>query len=229
MTTDIFIRSYVNDFRWLVYSLKSINQRAKGFRDIHIVVPSGQAEHLKHLTLEKIHECPVYGDDYIGQQITKMMADTYTDADFILHIDSDTVFTQDVTPDTFIINGKPIIYHEPYSKVGYEPWYPVVSEVLGWAPENEFMRRFPFVYPRCIYKLLRSYIEEKYSIPFEQYVANRPCRGFSEFNIIGEYAWKKCHDQFEWRDPLVDPTYVRQFRSWDGIDEHLEEIEELTK
>lgn len=229
MTTDIFIRSYVNDLCWLTYSLKSINQRAKGFRDIHIVVPQGQAEHLKHLTLEKIHECPIYGDDYLGQQITKLMADTYTDADFILHIDSDTVFTQDVTPDTFVVDGKPIIYHEPYSKVGLEPWYPVVSEVLGWAPENEFMRRFPFVYPRWIYKLLRGYIEEKYSMSFEQYVVNRPYRSFSEFNIIGEYAWKKHHDQFEWRDPLADPTYVRQFRSWDGLDQHLEEIEELTK
>jgi hypothetical protein len=228
MNTDIFIRSYVNDFRWLTYSLKSINQRAKGFRDIHIVVPQGQAEHLKHLTLEKVHECPVYGDDYLGQQITKMMADTYTDADFILHIDSDTVFTQDVTPDTFIIDGKPIIYHEPYSKVGLEPWYPVVSEVLGWAPENEFMRRFPFVYPRWLYGDFRGYLETLYYDSFENYVSSRPHRSFSEFNIIGEFAWKTHHDKFTWRNPHDDPTYVRQFRSWDGIDGHLLELDKLT-
>mgnify|MGYP003657265310 CR=1 FL=1 len=227
MTTDIFIRSYSGDFPWLSYALKSINMRAKGFRDIHIVVPEGQGEYLKHLTLEKVHECPIYSDDYLGQQITKMMADTYTDADFILHFDSDTVFTQEVTPETFVVNGKPVIYHEPYSKLPGCPWQPLVTDVLGWEPEHEFMRRFPFVYPRWMYKKLRGFLEEKYSMPTEQYVSNRPYRHFSEFNIIGAYVWKMHHDKFEWRDPLADPTYVRQFRSWDGLDRHIEEVNAL--
>lgn len=228
-TVDIFIRSYPGDFNWLAYSLKSIHSKTKGFRDIHIVVPQGSSELLRHLTLEKVHECPTYSDDYKGQQITKLMADTYSDADYILHMDSDTVFTRDVTPETFIVDGKPIIYYEPYSRVGMEPWHPIVSEVLGWSPENEFMRRFPFVYPRWLYKRFRGFIEEKYFVPFDEYVSSRPYRSFTEFNIVGEYAWKKYHDKFEWRDPLSDPTYVRQFRSWDGLCAHKEEIEELTK
>ena len=131
MTTDIFIRSYSGDFKWLAYALKSLNMRSKGFRDIHIVVPAGQSSLLSHLTVEKIHECPVYSDDYLGQQITKLMADTYTDADYIMHFDSDTVLTADVTPDTFIVNGKPINYYEPYAKLEGCPWQPIVAKICG--------------------------------------------------------------------------------------------------
>jgi hypothetical protein len=39
MTTDIFIRSYRNDFKWLEYCLKSCHQKARGFGKIHIAVP----------------------------------------------------------------------------------------------------------------------------------------------------------------------------------------------
>jgi hypothetical protein len=227
MTTDIFIRSYSGDFQWLAYALKSLNMRAKGFRDIHIVVPSGQAHLLSHLTLEKVHECPVYSDDYLGQQITKMMADTYTDADFIMHFDSDTVLTADVTPDTFIVDGKPINYYEPYTKLDDCPWRPIVTDVLGWEPEYEFMRRHPFVYPRSIYHKLRGYLTEKYFISFEQYVMNRQYRSFSEFNVLGAYAWRYYKDLFDWRDPHNNPTYVKQFWSWGGINHNIQELEEL--
>lgn len=228
-SVDIFIRSYAGDFHWLSYALKSLHKRTKGFGQIHIVVPTSHAQGLSQLTEEKIYECPVYADDYIGQQITKLMADTYSNADFIMHVDSDLIFVQDVTPETFIVDGKPVIYYEPYSVVGMEPWYPIVYEVLGWAPENEFMRRFPFVYPRWLYADLRKYLESRHSNTLENYVSGRPYRSFTEFNIIGEFAWKMHHDKFTWRSPYEDPTYVRQFRSWDGIEQYIDTLEELTK
>lgn len=228
-SVDVFIRSYAGDFQWLNYALRSLYKRTEGFGQTHIVVPTGHAEQLKHLTEEKVYECPVYADDYIGQQITKLMADTYSDADYIMHVDSDLIFLQDVTPDMFIVDGKPIIYHEPYSVVGMEPWYPIVSEVLGWNPEHEFMRRFPFVYPRWLYGDLRKYLETRFSNTLENYVSSRPYRSFTEFNIIGEFAWKMHHDKFTWRNPHEDPTYVKQFRSWDGIDRYVDELEKLTE
>ena len=39
-----------------------------------------------------IRHCHNYENDYIGQQITKLHADTYSDASVILHLDSDQVF-----------------------------------------------------------------------------------------------------------------------------------------
>lgn len=226
-STDIVIRSYRGDFEWLGYALKSLHARASGFGQIHIVVPQGDKHLLSQLTAEKLHECPVYTDDYLGQQITKLLADTYSEADYIMHWDSDTVLTAPLTPSDFVINGKPVIYYEPYDIVGCEPWQPVVAEVLGWSPEHEFMRRHPFVYPRWLYAELRAFLEERHGRPLEAYIVSRPYRSFTEFNVLGAYAWEKHRHRFTWRDPHGDPVYVRQFRSWDGLDSHREEVESL--
>lgn len=225
--TDIVIRSYRGDFGWLAYALRSLHRNGKGIRNMHIIVPSGDKHLLQHLTAEILHECPVYTDDYLGQQITKLMADTYSDADYILHWDSDTILTSELSPLDLMVDGKPIVYHEPYEKVGREPWQPIVTEVLGWVPEHEFMRRHPFLYPRWLYAELRAYLEARHGQSLEAYIVSRPYRSFSEFNVLGAYAWEKHHDKFTWMDPFAGPTYVRQFRSWDGLETHEEEIKRL--
>lgn len=225
--TDIVIRSYRGDFGWLGYALSTLHARSSGFRQIHIVVPQGDKHLLSHLTAEKIYECPNYVDDYLGQQITKLLADTYSDADYIMHWDSDTLLTQPLSPADLIVEGKPIVYYESYDKVGREPWQPIVSEVLGWAPEHEFMRRHPFVYPRWLYAEVRKFLEERHGQTLESYIVGRPYRSFSEFNVLGAYAWEKHRDKFTWRDPHGDPVYVRQFRSWDGLGAHEAEIQTL--
>ena len=226
-TVDLFIRSYVKDFDWLTYCLKSCAKSAKGFRNIHIVVPHGDQEHLAHLTKEKVHVCPRYSEDYLGQQVTKLNADTYSDADFICHIDSDTVWTRKVTPDDFISDGKAIIYHEPYSVIGECPWQPIVEEALGWKPEHEFMRRPPHIYPRWIYPEMRKYLSDKHGMPFDTFIATRSERKFSEYNVLGAYAWKEHPDKFCWRHPSQDKPVVRQFWSWGGLDKNKEEINKI--
>ncbi|MEU1817001.1 hypothetical protein ABZ543_17660 [Streptomyces roseifaciens] len=40
---------------------------------------------------DSIIRCPDYAEDYLGQQVTKVLADRLTDADFIAHLDSDCV------------------------------------------------------------------------------------------------------------------------------------------
>lgn len=226
-SVDIFIRSYKGDFEWLAYCLKSCALHAKGFRNIHIVVPSGDAQHLSHLTREKVHECQRYNDDYLGQQITKLCADTYTDADYICHFDSDTIWTKDISPELLVVGGKPIVFHEPYERLQGCPWQPIVSETLGWVPKFEFMRRHPFVYPRWIYKELRVYLEARHARPLSDYISSRPYRSFSEFNVLGAFAWEKFRQHFYWRDPHQEDTYVKQYWSWGGINGHKQEIEKL--
>ena len=226
-TTDLLIRSYRGDFGWLAYALKSLHARSSGFRHIHIVVPQGDKHLLSHLTQETVHECPNYADDYLGQQVTKLMADTYTGADYIMCWDSDTIPTQPLSPADLIIEGKPVIYYEPYEKVGREPWQPIVSEILGWMPDYEFMRRHPFTYPRWFFQEVRAYLEDRHGQSLEKYICSRPYRSFSEFNVLGAYAWERHPDKFTWRDPHSDPVYVRQFYSWDGLDAHREEVESL--
>jgi hypothetical protein len=177
--------------------------------------------------LEKVHICPRYAEDYLGQQVTKLNADLYSDADFICHIDSDTVWLHDVSPKDFIHKGKAIIYYEPYDKIGECPWQPIVEEAIGWKPEFEFMRRPPHTFPRWIYKEMRDHLQATHKVPFDTFVSTRPDRRFSEYNTLGAYAWKHHRDKFDWRYPERDKPTVRQFWSWGGIEFNREELNKL--
>jgi hypothetical protein len=228
-SVDLFIRSYKKDFEWLSYCLKSCAKSAKGFRQIHIVVPHGDQHELNHLTLEKVHICPRYTEDYLGQQVTKLNADLYSDADFICHIDSDTVWLHDVSPKDFIHKGKAIVYYEPYDRIGECPWQPIVEEAIGWKPEFEFMRRPPHTFPRWLYKEMRDFLQTTHKVPSDTFVATRPDRRFSEYNTLGAYAWKHHRDKFEWRDPKQDKDTVRQFWSWGGLEANRQELETILR
>lgn len=227
-TTDILIRTYPGDYCWLWHCLKQIERHARGFRNIHIVVPQGKAGPLSVLTKEIVHECPCYQDDYLGQQVTKMRADVYSDADFIMHIDSDVMLMRDTVPEDFIENGRAVLYHEPYEKIE-SPWQSVIAEVLGYKPSEEFMRRHPFMYPRWLYSETRAFIENRHGVDFETYVISRPYRQFTEFNALGAYAWKYRHGDFSWRLPDEGPVHAKQFWSWGGIEIAAKELEELKK
>lgn len=228
-SVDLFIRSYKKDFEWLSYCLKSCAKSAKGFRQIHIVVPHGDQHELNHLTLEKVHICPRYAEDYLGQQVTKLNADLYSDADFICHIDSDTVWLHDVSPKDFIHKGKAIMYYEPYDKIGECPWQPIIEEAVGWKPEFEFMRRPPHTFPRWIYKEMRDFLQTAHKVPFDTFVATRPDRRFSEYNTLGAYAWKHHRDKFDWRPPEQDKPTVKQFWSWGGLDSNRQELDTILR
>lgn len=225
-TADILIRTYPGDYCWLWHCLRQIERHARGFRHVHIVVPEGDSGPLSHLTREIIHECPRYQDDYLGQQITKMRADQYSDADLIMHMDSDTILVRETSPDDFVENGRVILYHEPYSRID-SPWQPIVAEILGYEPSQEFMRRHPFMYPRWLYSDVRDFIEKRHETDLETYVLSRPHRSFTEFNVIGAHAWRHRREQFAWRLPEQGPVHVRQFWSWGGIDAAMKELEEI--
>ena len=99
--TDIFIKTYPGDFIWLEYCIKSIEKFVTGFRDIVIVTDSGTELKIDSSLPIKIfyedlpnetHPCPV-GIGYAWAQSVKLNWTKYTDADYILQIDSDTMFT----------------------------------------------------------------------------------------------------------------------------------------
>src|SRR5437016_2118310 len=95
---DIFIRTYFRDFRWLDLSLRSIGKFVQGFRRIVIVMPASSFERLRNCAISPSSRatvlcCSEYSDDYLGQQVSKLQADEFTDASLIAHVDSDSIFT----------------------------------------------------------------------------------------------------------------------------------------
>lgn len=223
-TFSIFIRSYRNDFPWLRYCLRSIQKHLVGFCDIIIAVPAKDVELLSHLTVEKVIGVTDDGTNgYMQQQSDKMHADLHTQADYILHVDSDMWFTRPVTPDFFFRDGKPIWVMTPWSAMGKDEkraWMHVMTKALQDFPPYEFMRKCANMIPRWLYADFRSHMEQLHGVPLQSYILNQPNHEFSEYNAIGFYAWLHHRDKFYWHDTTVDgiPSWpFKQAWSWGGL------------
>ena len=223
MSCDILYRSYAQDFNWLGYSLKSLKKRASGFHRVHIAVPASDFGMLPVCDGE-VHlvQDPCRG--YMAQQITKLYADHFCHADYVLHVDSDCIFSSPVKPEDFFVNGKPVLLREEGCE---SPWMDISARSLGWRDDAEYMRRMPIIYPRWIYSEFRDWMKERNGMPIEQWIDQQPNSEFSEFNTLGQWAYKFHRDAFEWLHPSEMKSFCKQHWSWGGLtDEIRQEIEQ---
>jgi FkbM family methyltransferase len=235
---DIFIRTYSPDYDWLHYCVQSIDKFCRGFRKVWLVSPSNPPVWMLERT--KAHpgveidwkimndESP---DGYLAQQITKLYADVVTDyqPDYILHVDSDVIFTRPVTPDIFFSGGELMWYYTPFEAIE-TPWKPIVEKFIRQPVAYEFMRSMPFMVPRWLYPKIREYCHATHGMIISDYIRTQPQRAFSEFNIMGAYAYRNHTKAFKWINTLdqMPQHLARQFRSWDGITgETKKEIETI--
>lgn len=170
--------------------------------------------------------CPDYKDDYLGQQVTKLMADKLTSSDYICHIDSDCVFSRPTTPQDLFELGKPVILMTPYTSLDpHIPWRQLTEKLLRREVLHDFMRNPPYTFPRWIYATFREFVLSTHALTIEDYILAQPSRGFSEFNALGAYAWHYHRDSFCWRQIAPDACSdgpCRVFWSWGGIDATVE-------
>lgn len=225
MTCDIFIRSYAGDFEWLTYCLRSIHRFASGFRRVIVVVPNGQRPPTGALeTVYHIHESC---DGYLHQQITKLNADAFTDADNILFMDSDTIFTRPITPADAINNEGLVKWlYTPYASLGQdnsEVWKRVTAKAMKREVDNEFMRRHPLCAPRWALEGLRGWFWRAHGMSLDTYVADQPGREFSEWNVLGAWLWFHHRDRIEWinTDENMGVPFVKQAFSWGGMSDEI--------
>lgn len=213
MTCDIFIKTCKHDEAYHEYCLKSIDKHCSGFRRTVVV----NSEHPR---------------GYLQQQVDKVYADVYTDADFVLITDSDTLFTRPVTPETYFHDDKIEWIHTPWTpemlSSDVKVWYDVMGQFFNAVPHSEWMRRHPFMLPTWLLQDVRRFCEEKHGKTLDDYVMWKGV--FSEFNILGCHAWLAHHDKFHWidssKDELPEVT-TRQFWSHDPIEKNIEEIRRI--
>ena len=219
MTTAIFIKSYPKDFEWLRYCLKSINKFATGFSEIVLVIPEGTDY---PGTAERVVKVEEKAPGYMWQQVCKMYADQYTTADNISFVDADCVFTEPVTPETFMTDGKPDWLHTPWEKIAATTraaWGDVMRRCIGQEAPAEFMRRHPQLIPRWALQEFRGFVADRHGVSLEHYIMNQPSGHFSEFNCIGFYLWLCHHDKIHWMntEDYLPPTVLTQRWSHGGI------------
>ncbi len=242
MTTDIFLRSYAADLPWVPYALRSLQKFVTGTRDVIISVPEEDIPAFKTLNLVKerlvksMARLP-HGQGYCEQQLDKLMADLYSDADHILFWDSDCIAIRPLHPDDLIVDGAPRCLITHYSKLVHPdgspavPWQPVAEKALGHPCEYEAMRQHPFLVPRRVLKEFREYMFSLHGIPLETYIAETK-GSFSEFNCLHNFALSHTPLVFTWMntDNGVPEPFVKQFWSYSGLrEDERRQIEEILK
>ena len=233
MKVDIFIRTYDKDLVWLKYCLKSIKKYMGGYNQIIVVIPNYQLYMIKHLQDEgvKVMTCPAYSNDYIGQQITKLKAYTYSKADMILYMDSDCIFIKETIPEDFMRNCKPILIKENYERLkGNKDAYARkgdVEKIVGFPVEFEYMRRHPLMYWRKDIEL--GDLFRKFNLDREGRQDVKGLENMSEFNILGAMVEEKARDRYcfvEVGKDDIPEARVKQYWSWGGLtDDIKKEIE----
>ena len=201
-----------------------------------IVAPKGEevAFNALGLTQERlIYEDEPIRDGYTWQQVVKLHADEYTDADYILFVDSDCVFFTKVTPEYFFTDSKPYLLCTPYSLLGNTvPWKPGTDFVVGRDTPYEFMRRHPMMYHRDTLKAFRDYILATFGKTCREFMLeNCSKRRLSEFNILGAFTYFHRPTDFHWIDTdcnLYPPDCLKQFWSYEGVD-GVKNAKELAK
>jgi hypothetical protein len=228
LSCDLFIRSYWKDLEWLEFCLTSIAKYCRGFRTVIVVFPQSSQPWLRKFVVPgnvRIELCRDYRDDYLGQQATKLLADTFTDADYICHVDSDCVFSRRTSPADLMTEGKARVLRRPCDRLGrHRPWQKPTEKFLGWSVPFDFMQHPPFLFPRWIYPEVRAHGVAAHGVDIETYIAAQPPRGFSEYNILGAFAWERHPEHFEWLDAGDSPPgepHCRWYWSWGGIDDEI--------
>lgn len=223
MTCDLIIRSYYKDFKWLRHCLRSIERYCRGFEQVILVVPSSSAERLEWVGLRtpQTFYCPDFPDDYLGQQVTKLLADNYSKADYVCHVDSDCLFQSPVTPADLFELGKVRLFKAPYPPSSSKPSRQTMTEKFMRRPvPYNFMLTQPQIFPRWIYGKLRRWTEATHGVSLSEYVMAQAAGHFSEFNALGAYAYYYHRERFSWVDVSNEPGpeyFCKCFWSWGGI------------
>jgi len=257
MIIDIFIRTYKRDFPLLKCTLYSILKYVTSFRSIIITVRNKEyIELMNTLKIEqffinnsdkfKIIPVPNFNDnmDYFGQQITKLYADVYTNAEYIMFVDSDCVFYDnfDIQKEMFDKDEKVILLIDKWENLPkmYDVWKTFL-QVCDFKTEFEFMRRVPLIYPSKIFKNLRDYISAKYKIKFTEaclqiYNSTNiylPHKYFSEFNLLGAYSYIYEPNYFNFmKQNEAQPIPIKQVQHYDfsyDVKKQLQEMKKILK
>lgn len=217
LTCDIFIKTYDKVADWHAFAMRSIDRFCIGFR--RTVVIGQQPE-----------------EGYQQMQIHKLNADLYTDADYILTTDSDVIFSLDVTPATYMRDGKTIWLHRTWKNAievegqeGMDKWHRGMKRFFGIEPPYEFMCRHPEMIPRWLYSAFRIFCFERHGKTMAQWVAED--KEFADWNMLGMYAWIYHHEAFFWiNQSEVEPPPVTVKQYWGGhtaIAPHIPEMEAI--
>ena len=209
-STDIFIKTYHKDFVWLEYALRSIRNFASGFRDVVIVsdddghaIPPAFLEILPckifYVPLPtKQPKSPDHGIGYLWQQYIKLTWYRYSDADAVVMMDSDRMFTCAFTPESFLKDGKYRWDYRRWEDVGVAICHKSMTDfLLGFPTQYEAMAYIPLVFTKTSTTALHTHLNTVHKTnDIWEIVLKHNLNGMSEFNIYGNFIHHDNHPDY---------------------------------
>lgn len=237
MKYSLFIVTFSRDLPYIPLLLKSVSKFVGGVDEVVILVPPKDKPMMDGFGLTKERVVFVYEplqDGHLNQQLFKCNADYWCKGDYIIHVDSDCLFTAPVTPVDYFRCNQPILIGTKYDELnagkpwpGASPWRPCTERCLGEPVDYETMRRLPVVYNRNTYIHFRKHVKATHGVELADYlrplkgITPNPIQSFSEFCALGAYSWKHlAHLYYLWDTAKGDPppSNLAQFWSRGGLD-----------
>ena len=227
---DFFIRTWYGDGHWLTYALRSIARYVpRGmYRDIVVNYATHEdayfrsfLPHISDLPIVLVPEDDVYinpnhnGGRYASQIYAKYYPWKVSDADYFIHLDSDTIIAHPVTLADFVGDDGRTFFHA--RNISTMPdnariWARAAGELLGHQVEWELMSLVPFVFSRDVYQNTIAHIEAVHGgLPLLDIARNVP--KFCEFTTLGAYL--VYHMPTRWEQRQL--TIARWAWSWGGV------------
>lgn len=263
MNAEIFIVSFWRDFPYLEFALKSIGKFVSGFAGVTVLVPDTDLQGLlaipKPMELLPMFRARAFaewpGKGMLHHERQIVYADQWCpEAEFITHMDSDTIFTAPVTLETFIKDGKPILQYERFDSIGKRhggvmEWQRVTERCLPFPIEFETMRQHGATYHRGLYARTRELMTDKTGMAVDEYIksqGNAFPQGFCEFVTLGNVAIFEFPDRYHLADCSKKPNPdkgdfpIAQFWShapidqpqpiwWDGDQKTVTPLDEIRR
>lgn len=227
---DIFIRTWHGDGHWLIYLLRSIERYVPRslYRDIIITFSTTETAYFQSylplfpLPIKLIPTTDIFikngpnNGNYYSQMYAKFHAFQHSDADFFIHMDSDTIFTKPVHRLDFLdeqnrVYVKRIKFNDLAKN--FRTWQTAAGKLLLEPIPYETMTGFPFVFPRDLYQNTIQFIENRHKKPMLEVA--RSVQDFIEFTTLGHYLITYMPDR--WVDNDKKSAKVVQSWSWGGF------------
>ena len=228
---SVLLRTYRDDMAMAALALKSARLHIPHALEYVAVVPDTDFD-IANQTLPSfvklIGEPHLIERGDVQQKYTKLMADTYTKGDYVMHLDSDVLFYRPVLYKDVFVMGKPILDFSSYEELkdtGVASWQQGMEYTLGHKVPYEFSRSNDHVYPRSVYKPARDYLENRFNTTVVEFLKTRvgkvpkKCtyetgchRLFSDFNYLGAFMYWNMEEAVSWNyiGSNPDPS-IKQF------------------
>lgn len=235
---QLFIVTYARDLDWLAVSLRSIAKYwTSGLPPLIVANKDsmGKLPGAVHALGCTVHWVDLWSDGRRDQIYLKMIADTLVspEAEAVLFLDSDCLFTRPVTPDLLCDpEGRPFIRMRSYASAlaegingrrlneieawSYRGYADVVRETLtGSSPRYEYMQAMPYLFYTETVRRTREAILRRTGKSLKEVMLGYHSSLFSEFNLFGAYAHLFAPERYCFLLPEeYGPKCVREFHSW---------------